>query len=142
MRRPSAPLCALTLLLAALAAACSQSSPPAPPAGKAEAAAAPLPDRDPALARRLVAGGAVLLDVRTPEEFAGRHLDRAVNIPVADLDGRMSEIDKLTGGDKQKPIVVHCQAGPRAARAKEKLLAAGYTQVTNLGGIDAWDSAK
>jgi phage shock protein E len=139
MRRSTASLCVLTLL-AAFAAACSQSSPPAPPAGKAETAAAPLPDRDPALARRLVASGAVLLDVRTPEEYEARHLDGAVNIPVADLDGRLAEIEKLTGGDKHKPIVVHCQAGGRAARAKTRLLEAGYTQVTNMGGIDAWDS--
>jgi len=43
------------------------------------------------------------------------------------------------GGDKTKPIVVYCGSGRRAATAKEKLVAAGYTQVTNLGGIADWD---
>lgn len=47
-------------------------------------------------------------------------------------------MEKLTSGDKNKPIVVYCKTGTRAARAKTILLEAGYTQVTNLGGIDDW----
>jgi phage shock protein E len=62
-----------------------------------------------------------------------------VNIPVDTLNGQMSDIEKLTSGDKTKPIVVYCQAGGRAGRAKTALTAAGYTQVTNMGGIDDWD---
>ena len=97
-----------------------------------------LSDRDPELARRLVAEGALLLDVRTPEEFGARRIEGAVNIPVDDLDGRMGEIESLTGGDETTPIVVYCATGRRAGIAKQKLLAAGYGQVTNLGGIDDW----
>ncbi len=77
--------------------------------------------------------------MRTPEEYAARHLAGAVNIPVDQLPGRLGEIDKLTGGDKDKPIVVYCQAGGRAARAKTVLTGAGHPQVTNLGGIGDWD---
>lgn len=102
-------------------------------------AAGGLPDRDPALAHKLVSEGAVLLDVRTPEEFAEKHLDGAVNVPVDELESRMAEVDKLTGGDGKKPIVVYCQAGGRAGRAKDKLVKGGHEQVTNLGGIGAWD---
>jgi rhodanese-related sulfurtransferase len=97
-----------------------------------------LRDRDPELARKLVAEGAVLLDVRTPEEYGARHIEGAVNLPVGDLDRRMFEIDALTDGDRSTPIVVYCSSGRRSGVAKEKLLAAGYDQVTNLGGIDDW----
>ena len=139
MQNPS--LLSAALLLVALAPACSKDPAlPTPSAsGPGAATAAALPDRDPALAHKLVAAGAVLVDVRTPEEFAGRHLDGAVNIPVGDLQSRLGEIDKLTGGDKNKPIVVYCQAGGRAGRAKTMLVEAGHPQVTNLGGIADWD---
>lgn len=103
-------------------------------------AAASLPDRDPALAHKLVSEGALLLDVRTPEEFAERHLDNAMNVPVSELESRLEEIQKHAKGDKTKPIVVYCQAGGRAGKAKTVLAKAGFTQVTNLGGIDAWDA--
>jgi phage shock protein E len=136
-----------TLLLAAIVAlivvafalvGCSREAPPAPATTNATQPAG-LADRDPALARKLVGEGAVLLDVRTVEEYSGRHVDKAVNIPVDTLNGQMAEIEKLTSGDKTKPIVVYCQAGGRAGRAKKMLTDAGYTQVTNLGGIDDWD---
>lgn len=137
MRRTALSL-GLSVLVATSAIACSNEAPP--PAGSATpGAAAGLPDRDPALAHRLVSEGAVLLDVRTPEEFASRHIDGAVNIPVDEIDRRKAEIDKLTGGDANKPIVVYCAAGSRAAVAKQALVAAGHTKVTNLGGISNWD---
>jgi len=115
------------LLVALLMVIGCQTSPPAPAGG--------LPDRDPALARKLAAEGAVVLDVRSPEEFAGGHAPNAINIPVGELEGRLAEV----GSDKQKPIVVYCGAGVRAGKAKEKLLSAGYTQVTNLGGLSDWN---
>ena len=96
-----------------------------------------LPDGDPALAKRLVADGALLVDVRTPAEFASLHLDGAKNVPVDTLDDGVEEIAALVA-DKNAPIVVYCRSGARSARAKERLVAAGYTKVTNLGGIDAW----
>lgn len=119
-------------------AGCSREAPP-PPSASNTTRAAGLADRDPALAHKLVNEGAVLLDVRTTEEYSARHLDKAVNISVDKLSAQMSEVEKLTSGDKTKPIVVYCQAGGRAGRAKEMLTKAGYTQVTNLGGIDDWD---
>ena len=133
------PLALLGLLAAlSIAPACSKDTPLPTTAPEAPRAAG-LPDRDPALAHRLVAAGGVLIDVRTKEEYASKHIDGAVNVPVDDLQGRLSEIEKLTGGDKKKPIVVYCQAGGRAGRAKTMLTGAGYEQVTNLGGIADWD---
>lgn len=135
-RLPS--LCALLLAALALVPACSK-EPPAPSASSQPSGKAGLRDRDPKLARELVASGGVLLDVRTAEEHAARHIDGAVNIPVGELGSRLPEVEKLTGGDKTKPIVVHCQSGARSQRAKDLLTAQGYEQVTNLGGIDDWD---
>jgi phage shock protein E len=135
----------ITVLLAVAALsspfACAGTSSTTPPAAASApaTASAGLPDHDPQLAHRLVSGGAVLIDVRTPPEYAERHIEGAANIPVDELAGRSSEIAKLTGGDKAKPIVVYCHSGKRAARAKTLLLEAGYQQVTNLGGIDDWD---
>lgn len=134
-------LIALIVSVVAIAwviAGCSREAPP-PPAASSTNQAAGLPDRDPALAHKLVNEGAVLLDVRTTEEYSERHLDKAVNISVDHLSAQMSEVEKLTSGDKTKPIVVYCQRGGRAGKAKEMLTKAGYTQVTNLGGIDDWD---
>ncbi|WP_437720837.1 rhodanese-like domain-containing protein [Sorangium sp. So ce861] len=96
-------------------------------------------DLDPALARRLVASGGLLLDVRTGEEYADRHIEGAVNIPIGELKGRLAEIERLTGSDKRTPIVVYCASGRRAQQAKDVLLEAGYERVTNLGGIDDWN---
>lgn len=103
------------------------------------AEAATLPDRDPELACRLVRKeGAVLLDVRTPEEFAEGHVEGAVNIPHDQIDAQAAEIDALQGGDKGKPIVVYCRSGKRAGVAKQSLMDGGRTQVTNLGGLSDW----
>jgi phage shock protein E len=92
--------------------------------------------KDPETARKLIAAGAVVVDVRTPEEFAEEHLPQATNIPVQDFEKRIAEVEKLAGGDKSRPIVVYCAAGSRAARAKNQLESAGYTQVVNGGGFD------
>lgn len=142
MRPASSGLVSAILVTITLIPACSPDA-PAPASAQTHApAAAGLPDRDPALAHKLVGEGAVLLDVRTPEEYAEKHLDGAVNVPVDELEARLGEVAKLTGDDDQKPIVVYCQAGGRAARAKQALVKAGHAQVTNLGGIGDWDKAK
>lgn len=132
----------LILLIALATTSCSSEAHPVNDASvggpAASAKLAGLPDRDPALAKKLVGEGALLLDVRTQQEWDKRHLDGANLIPVDDVEARMAEVEKLTGGDKDKPIVVYCGSGNRAGRAKKMLLDAGYTQVTNLGGIDDW----
>lgn len=98
-----------------------------------------LPDRDPDLAWRLVhEEDAVLLDVRSPEEFATGYIPGAVNINITEPPDRLSEVDKLTKGDKHHPIVVYCRSGRRAAHAKDLLLEHGYTRVTNLDGVTDW----
>jgi phage shock protein E len=115
-----------------LAAACSPSEPtprppPAPPATSS---------RPPDSAREIIASGALVIDVRTADEYADDHLPNAVNIPVQELGGRLDEVAALVANDKTRPIVVHCAAGTRAAKAKAQLEAAGYSRVVNGGGLD------
>lgn len=84
-------------------------------------------------ARRLVAEGARLVDVRTPQEFAASHLPGAVNVPVQELDRRMSEL-----GPKDEPIVLYCRSGSRSAYAARMLHDAGYSVVYDLGAMSSW----
>ncbi len=79
--------------------------------------------------------GGILLDVRTPEEFEEGHLEGAVNLSHDKIEAQMSELDALTGGDKSKPIVTYCGSGKRAGKARKTLEDAGYTNVTNVGGM-------
>ncbi len=125
------------LALSVLASACNREAASTPPTEVA--AAGTLPDHDPDLAHRLVAGGALLLDVRTRAEYAERHIEGAANVPVDEVENDAGAVDLLTHGEKQRPIVVYCAAGARAARAKQALVKRGYRQVSNLGGIDDWD---
>ena len=96
----------------------------------------PLPDGDSKLAHRLVAEGALLLDVRTEAEFKEQSLPNSLLIPHDQVQARIAEVSAAVGGDKHKPIVVFCRRGGRAATAKQVLLAHGFTEVTNLGGIE------
>lgn len=86
-----------------------------------------------AQAREKVKAGAVLLDVRTPDEYRAGHLEGAVNIPVQELPRRISEV-----GAPEEPVVVYCAAGMRAAAACELLRRAGFKEVFNLGSMSAW----
>jgi len=77
----------------------------------------------------------LLLDVRTPEEFASGHIAGAVNIPLDTLESRMSEVPK------DQPVVVYCRSGNRSAQAADLLEEAGYSNIRDLGGITAWTAA-
>jgi phage shock protein E len=84
-------------------------------------------------ARKLVAAGARLLDVRSPEEYARGHLPDALNIPVQELDRRLAE-----AGPADRELIVYCRSGHRSTRAAEILRAHGFTKVHNLGPMTAW----
>lgn len=131
--------------LALALGACSKAEPPAAgPAASPAPAAAPAPPasappstaKNPAAARKLITSGAVVLDVRTAEEFAEEHLPNAVNIPVGELPKRLDEVAGLAGNDKARPVVVYCASGDRAGKATAQLGAAGYSNVVNGGGLD------
>ena len=85
-------------------------------------------------AHRLVTEeGALLLDVRTPEEFAEGHLPGALNIPVDQVAKRLDEV-----GPKDKPVVVYCRTGRRSGLAAVTLEKAGFQSVHDLGAMSAW----
>lgn len=141
----SAPKLSFALVCFALAAGgCKGNAPASEKAAEGGEVAAPteksgLPDRDPALAKRLVTEeGALLLDVRTADEFAEGHVDGAIQIPHDELADRIQEVIDKQGGDKHKPIVVYCRSGHRAGIAKDVLTENGFDQVTNLGGYTDW----
>ena len=78
--------------------------------------------------------GYIILDVRTPEEFADKHIPGAVNIPNETIAAE--EIPELP--DKEQLILVYCRSGNRSKQASEKLAALGYTNVVEFGGINSW----
>ena len=84
-------------------------------------------------ARELVGDGAKLVDVRTPEEYAAKHLPSAVNLPVQQLGDRMKELEP-----KDQPIVLYCRSGHRSGIAFDQLKKAGFSKVYDLGPISAW----
>ncbi len=84
--------------------------------------------------KQAVQAAALVIDVRTPEEFATGHLDQATNIPVDQIEAQAEAIAGKVGGDKSKSIVLYCGSGARAGRAKSTLEKAGFTNVTNAGG--------
>ncbi len=73
----------------------------------------------------------VILDVRTPDEYAGGHLDTAINIDVMGDDFEQA----IAALPKDEAIQVYCQAGVRAGRAAKILETAGFGPVENLGGL-------
>jgi len=78
-----------------------------------------------------IAAGAVIVDVRTVDEYQDGFYKGAINIPVNALEKRMGEI-----GDKNKPVIVYCASGSRSAVAMSILKSRGFTDVMNAGGLD------
>jgi len=76
----------------------------------------------------------MILDVRTPEEFADKHIPDAINIPNETIG--TEEIPELP--DKEQLILVYCRSGNRSKQASEKLAALGYTNIVEFGGINDW----
>ena len=73
----------------------------------------------------------ILLDVRTPEEFADGHIPGALNIPNENI----GENDIAELPDKEQRIYVYCRSGNRSKQASAKLVNLGYTNVVEIGGI-------
>lgn len=79
-----------------------------------------------------------LLDVRTPAEFSGEHIDNAVNVNW-NADDFVSKANQY---DKAKPIFVYCKVGGRSAEAANKLVELGFKEVYNLdGGMMKWNAS-
>lgn len=77
--------------------------------------------------------GAVLLDVRTPDEYRQGHIPGSKNVPLQSISKVSGMID-----NKSTPIFVHCLSGARSRQAAAILKQMGYTNVKNIGGISAY----
>ena len=77
----------------------------------------------------LIEKGALVIDVRTPAEFAQGHLDNAINYPLSELATHFANIEK------DQPIVLYCRSGNRSGQAYQFLRDQGFTQIHNAGGL-------
>lgn len=90
---------------------------------------------------RVAAKQAVLLDVREPDEIAQSGLaEGAFLVPLGTVMERcgLGQADRPAGLAADTPVILYCAAGGRAQRAGEALIAMGYTDVSNLGGLSDW----
>ena len=78
--------------------------------------------------------GAVLLDVRTPEEYRSGHIPGRKNIPLQTIDRVGAVVE-----NKDTSLYVYCQSGARSRQTAGMLKQMGYTNVNNIGGIAAYE---
>ena len=86
-----------------------------------------------ATAKALAAGGAKVVDVRTPQEFAAGHVPGAINIPFDELPRRAAEI-----GPPSSKVVLYCRTGRRSGIAADALRKAGFNQLYDFQSVTAW----
>lgn len=92
-----------------------------------------VPDINKGAAEYALTSGAVLLDVRTPQEYREGHIPGSVNVPLQSLSA-----GKAVPAGKNTPLFVYCHSGARSRQAIKILTQAGYTRVKNIGGIAAY----
>ena len=88
------------------------------------------PDINQGVEQYKTTSGAILLDVRTPQEYCEGHIPGGQNLPLQNIDKATIIID-----NKDTPLFVHCLSGGRSRQAAAVLKQMGYTNVTNIGGI-------
>ena len=91
------------------------------------------PDIDQGVKEYTATPGAVLLDVRTSEEYRGGHIPGSKNVPLQTIDKVASVAE-----NKDTVLYVYCQSGARSRQATSMLQDMGYTNVNNIGGIAAY----
>ena len=79
-------------------------------------------------------GGVTVVDVRTPKEYADGHGPGALNIPNEDIGS--TQPSQLSSTDDK--LIVYCRTGVRSKQASDKLVALGFTEVNDMGGIVDW----
>ena len=78
--------------------------------------------------------GYVIVDARTPEEYAAGHIPGAICVPYDKIEfERLEEIPNM-----EQPVFVYCQNGRRSRQAAEKLMVIGYKRVCEFGGFADW----
>jgi rhodanese-related sulfurtransferase/DMSO/TMAO reductase YedYZ molybdopterin-dependent catalytic subunit/glyoxylase-like metal-dependent hydrolase (beta-lactamase superfamily II) len=94
-----------------------------------------VPHVGPRAARTMVDGGALLLDVREPDEWQGGHAPGAVLVPMSQVHDRLGELPA------DRPVVVVCRSGGRSATITQSLCRNGYDARNLAGGMSAWSAA-
>ena len=84
---------------------------------------------------QIINNGALLIDVRTKEEYDDGHIDGAILLTLDDINE--TSVSNVVN-DKNKPIVVYCKSGVRSHQALEKLESLGYKNVYDLGAMSNW----
>jgi rhodanese-related sulfurtransferase len=92
---------------------------------------------DGATARKLVAAGVKVVDVRTPAEFETGHVPGAINIPHDQMAARAGEL-----GPPTTPVLLYCRTGPRTKPATEALRAKGFTTIYDMKAYSRWVEAE
>lgn len=95
-------------------------------------------DKDAQTAWDKIDSGALIVDVRTAEEFAAGHLKDAINIPFQSIE---TGLEKLHIG-KDRSIVVYCRSGRRSGVANDTLIKEGYSNTYNGGGYERLNAHK
>lgn len=85
-----------------------------------------------ATAQAISAGGAVIVDVRTPWEFEAGHAKGAVNIPFDQIAARAGELPR------DRPVVLYCRTGRRSGIAAGELQRLGFTQLYDFQTLTSW----
>jgi phage shock protein E len=140
IKKPAAGAALLLACLAAAAATAEETAAqPAKPAAEIPAENAP-PISPSELMERLKSRADVLvLDVRTPAEFAAGHVPGARNVSHDQLATRLEELAAF----KDKEVVLYCRSGRRTKLAGQTLQAAGFTRLRHLeGDYPAWEAAQ
>ncbi len=81
-------------------------------------------------------GSVVVIDVRTPEEYANSHIEGAYSIP---LDTLMQSEELKLLQENDTPVLLYCRSGRRSGIAMHNMAKAGYKNVFNMGGIITWE---
>ena len=121
-------LCLTFTLFAAACGNAAQTQPPASTPVTPAASSAAASDAASAVAPKQV----LLIDVRSPEEFAAGHLDGAINIPHEQIGEQIARFTQ----DKNAEIQLYCRSGRRSGVALETLQGMGYKNLNNLGAYD------
>ena len=77
--------------------------------------------------------GALIVDVRTPAEYASGHIDGALNLPLGQLSQKLGKL-----GKKKRPLLVYCRSGNRSSSAVALLRDAGFARVLDLKNMGHW----